>query len=266
MDAREVKDAVRRRHPGGVNGTMPGPWTVIEEYLGIDVLAFSAWSRPAGTPTGAPSYPIVGYEVKVSRGDYRREILRPDKRAAAVSRCHAFYFATPKGLLTKEERAYTEPEHFEGQAFQREPCPARCLKPHRQQRDRGIRLSGRWIEVPTAFGDRACRTYTWRKNDDGVDEGYRITHERPGRRWEVCETCEGRGYLRQSIVEQEAPTLWVPGDVGLVEVTERSCRVVRKAPINAEPTENWSISQLVRFVSMRPDPRHHEPVALEAVA
>jgi len=99
MTAAEVKDALRTRHPALAEYGGPGPWTCLEEWANIDLACFSAWS--------SAKPPIVGYEVKVSRSDYRRELLKPGKRELAVSACHAFYFATPKGLLTKEEPAPT---------------------------------------------------------------------------------------------------------------------------------------------------------------
>ncbi len=109
MTAAEVKAALRRRHPAtqGMGArTVPGPWTCIEELLGCDLVAFSAHQRAATNGVSrAARYPRVGYEVKVSRSDYRREIRNTSKRDQAVAYCHHFYFAVPADLLTAEEIA-----------------------------------------------------------------------------------------------------------------------------------------------------------------
>lgn len=41
----------------------------------------------------------VAYEVKVSKGDLRRELMDSDKRWMARSFSNEFYFATPPGLV-----------------------------------------------------------------------------------------------------------------------------------------------------------------------
>ena len=109
MTAKELKAALRRRHPatmGMGERTVPGPWVCIDELLGCDLVAFSAHQRATITGVSRSArYPRVGYEVKVSRSDYSREIAAPSKRAKAVGYCHHFYFAVPVGLLTAEEIA-----------------------------------------------------------------------------------------------------------------------------------------------------------------
>jgi len=107
-----VRDALRKRHPATQTmgtRTIPGPWTCIEEWRGIDLLALSAHAN------GSPPYRRVGYEVKISRGDYRRELVKPDKRAFALSVCHEFYFAVPAGLLRPGEVAGQRGQLAEGQ-------------------------------------------------------------------------------------------------------------------------------------------------------
>ncbi len=171
MDAAEVREKLRKRHPAiqamGAR-QIPGPWTCIEEWANVDLLAFCATRSGGRVP-----YARVGYEVKVSRADYRSELRDPSKRAYAVSACHEFYFAVPKDLLTSDEIA-------------------------------GLTMG------PTA--------------------------------------------------------LYVPDDVGLVVVDGRGCKVLKDAPLNAEPKDivggpkgdGWGadLNALIRWVSARPDPRH----------
>lgn len=225
MNAAEVKDKVRARHPAtqrmGIR-TIPGVWTVLEEAWGIDVLAFSAYKRPP-SPKDVDArhpYPRVGYEVKVSRSDMRTELLHPEKRAGAVARTNQFYFAVPKELLTDEEIAWEQPEHFDDPAtFARIECPDRCGK-------HGRETKGKVFNQET-FG------------------------------YETCGTCDGKAYVDVSRVEKEAPTLWVPPDVGLLVVDGRGTRVVKRAPASpVEQLDSAELADLVRWVSARPDPRH----------
>lgn len=237
MTADEVKDALRRRHPalqyiGG--GWVPGAWVCLEEHY-ADLVAFSCHATPASGAVPGVRYPRVGYEVKVSRSDYRRELLKPHKRRRAVEWCNAFYLAVPRGLLTKAELAYREPEWAPAD-FVREPCtaanvdyysdPGRCLKGERDTKFVGPLPEHnlyRWhVQVP-------------------------------------CTECGGRGYAAKSRVEREAPTLWVPADVGLIEVDGRGARVTRQAPVRREVAGidgGGHLNTLIRFVSSHPDPRH----------
>ncbi len=230
MNARTLKDALHARHPATINlgwTTTAGAWTVVEELLGIDVLAISAWAKPQPS-FGRVAYPRVGYEVKVSRSDYRRELLKPGKRARAVSWCHAFFMAVPKGLLKPEEIAYDEPE-WEPQDFIRTPCPVSYGQP----------------EAPKG----------WREYPGTCRSGERI---HAGGEIRKCGRCEGKGYLTKSRVEREAPMLWVPKDVGLVVVDGVGCKVVKPAPISKTVPDVTSMqfAQMIRWVSVRPDPRH----------
>lgn len=237
MDARTVKDALYGRHPGG-GGQFPGPWTCIEEYRAIDLLAFSAWSS-------ASRYARIGYEVKVSRSDLRAELLKPHKRARNVEWCNEFYVAVPAGMLTDEERAWKEPD-WQPEDFTRTPCPNRDLDWHAEP-------------GPCRRGKRKTlfigplRDY----------ERYYRPHVNVR-----CEVCGGRGYIEKSRVELESPTLWIPRDVGLIEVNGRGTTVVKRSPRRDEvPTLHaMEITTLVRWVSMRPDPRHRGHQAIEAAA
>ncbi|MAQ93552.1 MAG: hypothetical protein CMM84_16295 [Rhodothermaceae bacterium] len=78
------------------------PWFYFSEvpertgYHGrsIDGLAVNVWPS---------QFAIVAFEVKVSRGDFLREIADPGKRAPFVANSTEFYFVTPNGLVQPEE-------------------------------------------------------------------------------------------------------------------------------------------------------------------
>jgi hypothetical protein len=61
---------------------------------------FDAWAMPRSWK----NWTTVGYEVKVSRGDF----LRDKKWRGYLPSCHEFYFVAPKGVISVEELA-TEP-------------------------------------------------------------------------------------------------------------------------------------------------------------
>jgi len=236
VNAREVKEALYRRHAAVTELDGPGPWTCVEEWANIDFLAFAAWQQPKPART---RHSRIGYEVKVSRGDMRSELLRPMKRAGAVTLCHEFYFATPAGLLNETEKMYVEPEWEPGD-FLREPCPVSY----------GGTETPAFREYPGAC-HRGHRSHRFIGPLEERHDLYRPTVE------VKCDRCEGRGYAAKSRVEREAPTLWIPNDVGLVEVGPRGVTVIRKAPLRTpEPLSDAALHNLVRWVSWRPDPRH----------
>jgi hypothetical protein len=250
--AEDVKAALRRRHPGNDNGAMVGQWTCIEEWLGIDLLALNAWSKAD----------VIGYEVKISRSDLRRELLKPHKRADALSRTTEFYFAVPAGLLTDDEIAYEEPE-WEPDDFNRTECPG--VPPFGQKHARHLSApyGGRCRRAPSYDREynRGQRVVRVPLPDIAMENTYpphRDAHA-------VCWTCEGKGYLEKSRVEREAPTCWVPRDVGLVTISQRGCRVVKPSPKRKDPkpiaTTRKHLNDLVRWVSHRPDPRHRARAA-----
>ena len=241
MTAKELKLYLTRRYPGGSYGGMAGAWTCIEEWMGIDLLAWSAWASKE-------KFGRIGHEVKVTRTDLRKELLRPGKRARAVAWCHQFYFAVPDGLLTTDELAYEEPE-WESTDWIGEACPG-------------------------YLGQR-CRSY-WRRKTTKVDVpvptvGY-VSEWRGGAGWEQvpCPTCNGKGAVVASRVEREAPTCWVPRDVGLIVVYASGItKVVKRSPRRAEVPKlaDRDLAQLVRWISMRPDPRHqNHPISTLDIA
>lgn len=63
----------------------------------IDAFAMNLWPS-----TG---HLRVAYEVKVSRGDWLRELRSPEKHAAAISLSHRFYFVLADGVWKPEDQA-----------------------------------------------------------------------------------------------------------------------------------------------------------------
>jgi hypothetical protein len=155
----------------------------------------------------------------------------PPNRPAGVRFPRVGYEVTA-GLLRPAEIDFVEPADWDHTAFCRVACPGpaegtveRWSKYHPVRCVRGSLHDGSGLE-PRA----------------------------------VCPVCGGRGYERKARVELEAPTLWVPKDVGLIEVTpDGQTRIVRKAPVRRKPVDipqHW-IGHALRWVSVRPDPRHH---------
>ena len=227
MTAAQVRDALRRRHPATArmgSRIIPGPWTTLTEWMGVDLLAICATGYPQSGASRSVRHPKIGYEVKVSRSDLRIELLHPGKRARAVAFCNEFYLAVPKGLLRPEEIAFEPPDWLDDPAsFNRPPCPNGCQ----------------------SFGYKRKTHRVW------VPERHTF---------ELCPVCKGKGSLERSRVEAEAPTLWVPRDIGLVEVDGRGARVRKPSPVRKEVGDlvmsAAELGALVRWVSARPDPRH----------
>ena len=198
--------------------------------MGIDLLAWSSWSS-------ASKYARIGHEVKVSRADLRKELLSPHKREHAVAWCHQFFFAVPEGLMTKEEISFEEPEWEPGDWIG-ERCPGfngiQCETPWSRKKTHTVRVP---VPIVASYPD-----------------GYYFSG------WDniVCPTCKGKGVTLASRVERESPTLWVPRDVGLIVVSESGSRAVKPSPKRREvPALNDAyLGQIVRWISMRPDPRH----------
>lgn len=225
-----VKEALRRRHNSilpplhrGGKPT-PGQWTTIEEYYDIDMLAFAAWINPKPSVPNVgkkkTKYPTVGYEIKVSRQDMRKELLAPQKRARGVAMCHQFYFAIPYNLMKKDELDFHEPDEW------------------------GYRFGAGWKNYAKYYDRTKCPKCNGWKNLK-----------------KNCKTCSGKGYTKRSVVEDTAPTLWLPKDVGLVVVNKSGiAKEIIKAPVREPDMSLWNIGTLVRHASFRPDKKHVEQI------
>lgn len=294
LDANDVFEALYRHHPAARDGSYVGQWTVIREWCGIDLLALNAW-QPAD---------VIGYEVKTSRGDMRSELLEPTKRMEAVSRCTQFYFAVPAGMLRPEEIVFQEPD-WSLEDFVRAPCPGvsvidrpsrrrwerslggRCVNPRHDHRGKSRRRAFVSRDLPKGFLVRVpmpvvldMRGYGGVYVDGEKISGpldYEQAIEQQGYKMVTCPTCGGKGCSDLSKVEREAPVLWVPKDVGLVEIDARGITIVKRAPKNKTPKpivgdverlrgtldeetmnriQRHALNDFARWVSNRPDPRH----------
>lgn len=126
MVAADVKTGLRYAF-APQNGS--GDWVCVDEAFsglsaggGIDLLAVGCWvtSSHRALDDAAliinqrarrirPTYPYVACEIKVSRADFKRELVKwPTKASHALRRCHYYLFATPTGLLHEHEISRSE--------------------------------------------------------------------------------------------------------------------------------------------------------------
>jgi hypothetical protein len=90
MNAREIENMLRKKHADDifVAQCKTGP-----TQTGVQI--FDGWAlKPSWSNQLA-----IGYEIKVSRGDY----LRDNKWHGYMNYCNEFYFVAPFGLLEKDE-------------------------------------------------------------------------------------------------------------------------------------------------------------------
>lgn len=97
MTANELADLISQRHSGSA-------WAFLREVpngtgmaktRSADAMAVSLW-RSKGLN-------IYGYEIKVSRSDWLREIQQPEKAAAFSRYCHYWNVVAPAGVVRLEE-------------------------------------------------------------------------------------------------------------------------------------------------------------------
>jgi hypothetical protein len=91
----EVLDILRAKHTGDlfVSHCKTGPSTMAYG-AGNGPLTLDAWVMPYSWVK-----PIVGYEVKVSRSDFKRD----HKWWGYLQYCNLFFFVTPHGLIEPSE-------------------------------------------------------------------------------------------------------------------------------------------------------------------
>lgn len=102
MNATDVIAAIRRRYMP--EGQVP-EYVLIEQVRnqqgfgyakGMPVRTFDALMVGLWESRG---HPVHGFEVKVSRADWRRELVAPDKADPLVRHVHFWWVAAPKGIV-----------------------------------------------------------------------------------------------------------------------------------------------------------------------
>lgn len=238
--AEAVREKLRKRYPATqMMGTakIPGPWVTVEEWKRIDLLAIGV--------TGSSGREWIAHEVKVSRSDFRAELKDPFKRDTYKTFSHRLYFVVPEGLLKPDEIAYVEPK------WESERCPG-----HPE-----YGLCEQIYNYKTGARGKVYKTKIPRPTDDN----------RYAEEVVKCETCNGLGDVGLAKLIEDAPTLWIPADVGLITVNARGTKVVKEAPAHefggdGKTRDRWGVTgdltmdemaDLARWISARPDPRHN---------
>lgn len=115
MTARQVMSALRRLFQSEFNGASAN-WAFFEElrvgpgFAGYGSRTDPEHSRQDGSRIDAwvmgcwsSNWGARAIEVKVSRSDFLHEVKRPEKRAAALRLSNYYYFAAPRGLISRVE-------------------------------------------------------------------------------------------------------------------------------------------------------------------
>lgn len=219
MKAEEVKAALNRRHG---QDTASGMWVGIEEAFsgfqsaggGIDYFAIGVW-RSAKAP-GLPgaggkktANAIVSYEVKVSRADFRKELYGVKPKKGTWQYRH--YGGREKGAWPSKAYWALQRSHYFMFAV-----PKGLLKDEeietRQRPLRTCNQCGGTAEYPNVIGH-------------------------------LTETCEG------DWEDPKGRPLWLPENVGLIEVDEHGRCHVREPAVRLDdppPLKHGEIAELIR--------------------
>ena len=98
MDESDVVAALRKRYSG-----RPGEWACVGDVgtstagarRRMDFAAISCWP--------SNGLHLYGHEIKVSRSDWQKELDDPTKAGAFRDKCHFWYIAAPKGIVSLDE-------------------------------------------------------------------------------------------------------------------------------------------------------------------
>lgn len=93
--AEDIMAALRVRFPFGPQKQ----WVLMEQVRGgagwdrrtADAIALGMWQ--------SSGHELIGFEIKVSRSDWRREVLEPEKADSILSYCDRWYVVAPKGVV-----------------------------------------------------------------------------------------------------------------------------------------------------------------------
>lgn len=100
----DVVDAIRRRHGLGIrtaNGLLKG---ALVEECGINLgLDFAQRRADAIVLEYTGQRRVIGYEIKISRADWLRELADPTKSEWWSTRCHEWWIATAPNVVRPGE-------------------------------------------------------------------------------------------------------------------------------------------------------------------
>ena len=83
------------------------------------------------------SFQRLGFEIKVHRSDFTRELQKPEKRRPALLLCNRFYFVAPVGVVPIEKL----------------PIDAGLIEPYRNGRSLTVVHEAPWIDTsPPPWG------------------------------------------------------------------------------------------------------------------
>ena len=167
LTAHDLRVAIRERY------ALP-EWHVEDEVaLGgrrLDVVALNLW--------GARQWRVVGFELKVSRGDWLRELGAFQKSEDWIAVCDAFYIVTPPKLVRSDEL----PEgwgHLElcGSRMMTRRTAAQKTPSATLPRE----VAARFLARTARAEENAERSARWKAEADlrrEIEESVRETHER----------------------------------------------------------------------------------------
>lgn len=90
MKTEEVIARLKARYP-----MFEGKWATVVEFHRIDLVAVGTWPS-----TG---FVVHGFEIKVSRADWLRELKDPSKSVEGRSKVDHWWLAAPDGILKEDE-------------------------------------------------------------------------------------------------------------------------------------------------------------------
>lgn len=97
VTAGDIMAALAERYPAEEYALLPQVANATGGYANrfADALALSLWP--------SRGIRLHGFEIKVSRSDWRRELRNPAKAESIASRCHYWWIAAPAGIVPLEE-------------------------------------------------------------------------------------------------------------------------------------------------------------------
>lgn len=166
-----VMDAIHKEHPG------PEQWIVVSEVpdatsfdkgRSADAIAFGCW-KSAGLG-------IHGYEIKVSRSDWTRELQQPQKAAGFIKRCTFWWLICPEGVANVAEMPHDwglkEVKWTAGKGYSVKIRKRALLNPEPKWHPNGIAalLRCAWRRSPEGKAFDAAVAKAYAEGREGVEE------------------------------------------------------------------------------------------------